>query len=601
MGKEPRKTSQFLIPVKKSRPERVEYDIYPTHPLGSGRISTGYKALAVLLANHPKVAIDGFIGVFFDEIRQELDVEFSRLGIAAAWISTFDALKPEPDIDQMIEPFLGGDDPIFGFRADLSLADFFNPINQSSINQSSINQSPVNQSLITVFYGPGAAFFCSDGFLVYADLPRNELQFRSRAGSATNLGASKCGDPKSVYKRFYFVDWPVLNRHKKEQRDCIDLFMDTQRPGEPVFAAGDDIREGLHMISRSVFRVRPWFEPGPWGGQWIKEKIRGLNSEVINYAWSFELIVPENGLIFESDGIMLEVSFDTLMFREAEAVLGRHHEVYGDEFPIRFDFLDTFSGGNLSVQCHPRPEYIRKEFGENFTQEECYYILDAAGDAVCYLGFQKGIEPDAFRKELEKSFLNSHPVRIEEFVQKHPSKKHDFFLIPPGTVHGSGINNLVLEISTTPYIFTFKMYDWLRMDLDGKPRPLNISRAMENLYFDRKGQYVQDFLISKPELLETGTDWELWRLPTHEKHTYEVFRYLFDTTLLIDTGNYCHVLSLVEGTSLLIETGDRTTRRYNYAETFVIPAAAGRYRIVNEGAGTAMVVVARMKKPAAVS
>ncbi|MEP6610760.1 MAG: class I mannose-6-phosphate isomerase [Mucilaginibacter sp.] len=585
-----RKSSQFLMPVKLNRSATIEgtYNIYPAQPIGENKIFNGYESLAKWIIEQKTVIIDGYAGVFWDKVKSMLQKQIEAEGLKVNWIDTAAFLKPVSEIETLVQPYLGAADSVWGTRCLLEIKDLY-------VFEDLAAQLPDDGCDINIVIGTAASLVNWDSPIIYIDLPKNEVQYRMRANSATNLGSDQVQEPFLMYKRFYFVDWVLLNQHKKAILDKITVLADGQWPTDINWMMVADFKDGLNKISHSTIRVRPWFEPGAWGGQWIKQHIPNVNEDVVNYAWSFELIVPENGLVFESDGYLLEASFDFLMFYNQKKVLGRHAEKFGDEFPIRFDFLDTYDGGNLSIQCHPKLKYIQETFGETITQDETYYILDCEKDAHVYLGFQENIDTEAFRNELEKSQDEGKEVNITDYVQSHSAKKHDLFLIPNGTVHSAGAGNLVLEISATPYIFTFKMYDWLRLDLDGNPRPISIDHAFNNLNFERKGNRVQEELISSPKVLETGKDWELIHLPTHADHFYDVHRIDFDSEVKIETDNCCHVMMLVEGESILIKTVDGSSQIFAYAETFVVPAAANSYKVINLGKSKAKVIKAFLK------
>jgi mannose-6-phosphate isomerase class I len=587
MTKPFRKTTQILAPAVHAT--NCNYNLYPGQPIGAGRIDLGFPALALRIAAQEHVVLDGMSGVMWEDFRNRLSAALLGLGLTCEWLDVREALLTESEVNQSFEPFLGGNDPLFGRHNPRPLRDFFVPEKLAELGQRA------TAGRRTILFGTGAALARTDGFLIYVDVPKNEIQFRSRAGTVTNLGLRQPMAPKPMYKRFYFVDWPPLRRHQAELLPRLDLIVDSQRPDEPALMNGVEFRTGLAKAVNSWFRVRPWFEPGPWGGQWMKQRFSGFAPETPNLAWSFELITPENGLAFASGGRLLEAAADWLMFQDHRAVLGNFAHRFGHTFPIRFDYLDTFGGGNLSLQCHPRPAYAAHHFGEQFTQDETYYITDCSADAKIFLGFQQGVDTKEFHQALQKSCREVSGFEVERYVQKHSAIKHGLYLIPRGTIHCSGRNNLVLEISATPYIFTFKMYDWMRLDLDGQPRSLNIDRAMENLYFDRQGDRIRREFIAQPRVLSRGNGWELVHLPTHAEHFYDVHRYDFNTTMQGRTAGSPHVLNVVEGSSVVLETPGAPPQRFAFAETFVVPAATETYQLHSDTGAPVKVVKAFLK------
>ncbi|GBC98237.1 putative mannose-6-phosphate isomerase GmuF [bacterium HR17] len=583
-----RKSYEPLLPLYKPPASLGKYDPYPAFPVGASCFQVGYDALARALAQQRFVLLDGEVGVFWNILREQLQVAFQRLGISVRWHNVAEALKPAAEIERLLAPFIGNDDPVFGRLYDGRLADFFDVAKLATFR-------PDPSSMLTIVYGCGAALVPYDGYLVFVEVPKNEVQARARAGQVANLGATAPTSFRALYKRLYFVDWVVLRKHKKVLLNRIALFVDAQRPETPVFVDGQIWRQALKAMSQCVFRTRPWFLPGPWGGQWLKRHLPFDTTNVSNYAWSYELIAPENGVLLESDGILLECAFDWLMFCAADNLLGEGTEVFGDFFPIRFDYLDTYDGGPLSIQCHPRLPYIRQQFGERWTQDEAYYIVDSQPDACVYLGLQASVDLIEFKRALERSERENVPVAVEQFVQKLPAKRHDFFLIPSGTVHAAGKGNLVLEISATPYLYTFKLYDWLRPDLDGGFRPLHLDHAFANIIATRKGERVREELVCRPQKVCQGDGWQLEHLPTHPEHFYDVFRLTFIGDVMLPTAPSCLVGNLVEGQSVVLETERGFRFRVNYAETFVIPAAAQPCRVHNESDRPAKIVWAQLK------
>lgn len=567
------------------------FDIYPDFPLPDGQIEEGYAALAGIIAaavreGARRIAIDGFGGVLWAMLQREVDAQLLRMNIAAEWRDTGTCFLPEAVLNERFAENLGGADPLFGKLCEDDLRAFFDGDRLRTL--ALVDEQPV------IVYGAGAALVpASDagiGLLIYVDVPKDEIQRRLAEKTITNLGSSEAS-----YKRSYFLDWPVLNKHKAMLLPSIDVFVDGTDAVQPTLMSGTNLRAALTELSRNCFRVRPWFAPGPWGGQWIKEHFTELDQNVPNYAWSFELITPENGLVLNSGGERLEFSFDLLMFQHTREVLGRAAERFGYNFPIRFDYLDTMEGGNLSVQVHPNTDYIREHFGEAFTQDESYYITTCTPDAQVYLGFRDGVDPAAFRREVETSRQQGTTIEIERFVNRVEAAPHDLFLIPSGTIHGSGVNNLVLEISATPYIYTFKIYDWVRRDLNGSLRPLNIERAWQNLDFTRQEEYVASQLCPQPQTLREGTGWREVRVGTHEALFYAVHRYEFEQAVDAVTDGRCHILNVVEGVAVIVEMANGYRAQFNCAETFVIPAAAETYRLIGVGEQPCKIVVAFVK------
>ena len=140
---------------------------------------------------------------------------------------------------------------------------------------------------------------------------------------------------------------------------------------------------------------------------------------------------------------------------------------------------------------------------------------------------------------------------------------------------------MVLEISATPYIFTFKLWDWGRVGLDGKPRPIHLEHGLANIQWNRDTAWVRKELLNQVEPIAEGDGWSEERTGLPSAEFLETRRIWFSKPVQHDTGGNLNVLNLVEGEAAVIEspTGAFEPLEIHYAETFIAPAAVGRYTI----------------------
>jgi mannose-6-phosphate isomerase class I len=590
-----------LLPQSMKAYPKGAYDCFPAFTPSEGVIKSGYNNLSLEIIDKMKnglrvLMIDGYYGVNWDYFHDELNKSLIKNGTTAEWISMSDCLAAEDIIYKRIESFLGGDDRIFGSHFPVGPEVFFDYKKLAKKRIEASIRRGIDAKTLTIFYGMGAGLLELWDELFYIDISKDMIQNNFRQGKLQNIGISREVEFEEFYKRAYFVEWPALNRLKQRLLPSIDCFIDGNEIEQFSFMDGPDFRAALHEISESPFRVRPWFFPGPWGGKFMQGHM-ALDPDEQNFAWSFELIVPENGICFEKDGNRLECTFDTLMFQENERTLGKEEvKQFKYEWPIRIDYLDTIDGGNLSLQVHPRQNYIQKEFGETYTQDETYYITVAKPDAKVYLGLTEDCDPKEFREVFEDSMQNGKEVDIEKYVNWEPSKPHDLFLIPNGTVHCSGQGNLVLEISATPYIFTFKIYDYLRRDLKGNLRPINVSRGIDNVRFESRKNWVRKNLIAKPVTVTEGADWKEESLYNKPYSFYNINRVEFKGEHTFNTNGKSFSINLVEGDSITIESQNGRVANLSFLETMIIPAATGKVKLISNTEKTCKIVKVCVKE-----
>lgn len=545
------------------------------------------------------IALDGYIGAQFEGFVELLCEKLGQKSVNTKLFRVSELVKPSEQLEEQFSenlPTNKAKDPVLlfgklfkGAYEDLMAVAKLDEL-EKKLND--LKNDDAVTSTIVIVYGCGAAMKKLRAIydhIVFFDVTPKQAILRAKQGLYANIGDTVPKPFKALLRRCYYVDFELAGHLRWEllRDNKIDFYIASDDPDNIDLIPKKAFDKIMDTLAKQPFRCRPVYIEGVWGGHYITKQ-RGLPDTMRNCAWSFELIPLEVSVVVQAGGKMLEFPYFTFVQKEGEALMGKDCvEKFGGYFPIRFNYDDTFhSSGNMSIQVHSGKEYNRENYGEHGAQDESYYIVATGHDAKTYMGFTENKSPQEFIDLAKQSENEGTVINYEEYVDHVKSEPGIQVLIPAGTIHASGRNQLILEIgSLTVGSYTYKMYDYLRADLDGKPRPIHTYHGENVLAQERDTTWVRENAVPQPQLIRQGENWAEYIVGEHDLIYFSLRRLEFENSIEDNTNGNFHVLTLVDGETVRVESADNPGLGYtmNYLDIVVVPANMGRYMIKNLG------------------
>lgn len=600
----------FDDPRPVNRPELSEKTVKSI--ISGGNQNVVKKFVATLADRAAKegvvVALDGYTTanwtVFVNLIAREcclLDLEFKAIDANAA------TLKSGKEIDAIIDPLL-----IWDTKIDPTLLygkvykGGYQGLMDEARTEAFKKAVPASRQAgkISVVYGYGSLIPELRELYdvkVFFDLTPMKSMLRIRRGEYSNLGKERPGIINRTIRRCYYCDFEcaVRNRHELWENNVPDWYVldnDPQNLQLMPFGTFSDI---CAQLVKYPFRAKPCYLEGVWGGSYMK-KLRKLPEEMRNAAWVFDFIPMEVSVVVEAGDEKLDINYCSFVHKEGVNLMGEDCvKKFEGYFPIRFNWDDSYhSTGNMSIQCHSGGEYNVKNYNEFGRQDESYYVVVTGHDAKTFIGFRDDADIPQFFRDIEAADTEHRPCDYMKYVSYEESKPGLQVMLPAGTIHSSGRNQVILEIgSLTIGSYTYKMYDYLRLDFDGKQRPIHTRLGEENVRQDRRYSVIHDpespeYIVQKPRLAASGEGWEEYILGENPQVYFSLRRLEFEKKCEQDTGGKLfHVLTLVDGDAVRVRSVRHPERYFDlqFMDIVCVPADMGRYVIENLGREPVMV------------
>lgn len=544
-------------------------------------------------SENPVILVDGYVGSNFENFVKEIQKQITDKKSKS--FNMKDVYLSEEKINELTKenlPLNYEDDPVL----------LFGRIFQGEIDKLIDNEKLSNMvneiknfDGVSIVYGLGCTvktLLDIADKVVYIDISPKSAAIRGREGKFMNIGDSKIRPFNALMRRNYFVDFEVVVHHRKKLIDenKIDFYVDGNHDNEYKMLPFKPFKELLKILVQYPFRCKPVYLEGIWGGEYIR-KVRNIPMDISkNIAWIFEFIPMEVSIVVDVDSYNFELPFATFMAAFGERIIGeKAYDKFDGYFPVRFNYDDTYhSNGNMSIQVHPSSEYTKKNYNEKGSQDEAYYIIATGHNAKTYVGFKNDADVDEFIALADKSQRDGIDVDYKKYINAEESVPGKQFMLPGGTIHASGQNQLILELgSLTIGSYTYKIYDYNRRDKDGNTRPIHLKNAKKVLQKGRNQDWVKKNIAIEPVLVKESPDYTEFIVGDTDLMYYQTSRVELKTNGIYKSSNNDQftVITLVDGEEIEVYSESNPDFKFTqkYLEIVVIPETITDYIIVNKG------------------
>lgn len=541
-------------------------------------------------------AFDGYASAYFGDLCGACAQALRQAGVQVSWHRMEEVYKPTEEIDRMVADSLPLDyeeDPVllFGRLYEGDIADCIDADKATAL-KADAKSAPVGSVTFLSGYGSSSVPFADAiDVCTYLDVTPKNAAVRAREGKLINIGDREPRPFKELMRRNYYVDFEVIVKQRKHliENGLIDYYVTANQPRDFVTMTGSTVQTILDDLAKQPFRTKPVYLEGIWGGEFMR-KARDLRTGSKNVAWIFDLIPMEVSVLIQAGEHQVEVPFSTFVQSDARQIVGEKSlETFGSYFPIRFNYDDTYhSDGNMSVQCHPDAKLCRETYREHGSQDEAYYVVATAHRAKTFIGFNEGVDAAEFIAKARESEKTGANVDYERYVNHIDSVPGRQVMIPGGTIHASGRGQLILELgSLTMGSYTYKLYDYNRVDSDGQRRPIHLNMGEKALHTERDATWVRENVAIEPVPDGSGEGWEQFIIGKTDLMYYMTKNLFMDTgaTATFKNDGQFTVLSLVDGENTRVRSKSDPTRYYDqkFLDVVVVPAAIDEYVIENTG------------------